>query len=149
MESTPIAPPRRKNYFVDRSFQLRFARFVIGFVFFSSVLTGLTIFGTTFLLMGEKLASVYPQGRLVPIFQSVYLWAFVSLLAVMPVIFWGSIVFSHRIAGPLPKIYKALANIGQGNFDVKLTLRQHDELRDLADVINQMAKDLRGREAKK
>ena len=149
MEPVPAAAPRRKKYFVDRAFQLRFARFVIGFVLFSSVLTGLTIFGTTFLLMGEKLASVYPQGRLVPIFQSVYLWAFVSLLAVLPIIFWGSIIFSHRIAGPLPKIYRALANIGEGKFDIKLTLRKHDELRELADAINQMSKNLRERELKK
>jgi methyl-accepting chemotaxis protein len=147
MENIPAV--RRKKYFVNRGLQLRFARFVIGFVFFSSAFTGLTIFGTTFLLMGEKLASVYPQGRLVPIFQSVYFWAFVGLLAVLPVIFWGSIVFSHRIAGPLPKIYRVLANIGEGNFDIKLTLRKHDELRELADVINEMAKKLRERESKK
>ena len=140
---------KRTKYFVDRGLQLRFARFVIAFVFFASLLTGASIFATTFLLMGEKLASVYPQGRLVPIFQSVYLWAFVSLLAVLPVIFWGSIIFSHRIAGPLPKIYKTLANIGQGNFDVKLTLRKRDELRELADAINDMAKNLRERESKK
>ena len=147
MEQVPAV--RRKKYFVNRGLQLRFARFVIGFVFFSSALTGLTIFGTTFLLMGEKLASVYPQGRLVPIFQSVYFWAAISLLAVLPVIFWGSIIFSHRIAGPLPKIYKALANIGEGNFDIKITLRKHDELRDLADVINAMAKKLRERDPKR
>ena len=137
-----MAAIQRKQYFVQKAMQLRFARFVILFVFVSSVLTGGVIFFVTFLLMGEKLASVYPQGRLVPIFQSVYLWAFVSLAAVMPIIFYGSIVFSHRIAGPLPKIYRMLQEIGQGNFDQKLVLRQHDELKELADEINDMAKNL-------
>ena len=140
---------RRTKYFVERGLQLRFARFVILFVFLSSFATGLTIFFTTFMLMGEKLASVYPQGRLVPIFQSVYLWAFLSMLGVVPFIFWGSIVFSHRIAGPLPKIYNTLREIGHGNFDVNLVLRKRDELVDLATTINEMAKNLKERETKK
>lgn len=138
-----MATLRRKKYIVERGLQLRFARFVILFVFVSALVTGAVIFFTTFMLMGEKLANVYPQGRLVEIFRSVYFWALVSLAGVMPFIFWGSIVFSHRIAGPLPKIYHALRNIGDGNFDVKLVLRKNDELRDLADEINAMARKLR------
>jgi methyl-accepting chemotaxis protein len=138
----------RKKYFVQRGMQLRFARFVILLAFVSALLTGAAIFLTTFMLMGEKLADVYPQARLVVIFQSVYFWAFVSLMSAVPFIFWGSIVFSHRIAGPLPKIYQALQSVGDGNFDVKLTLRKRDELRDLADIINEMAAKLKQREQK-
>ncbi len=138
----------RKKYFVQQGMQLRFARFVILLAFFSALLTGAAIFFTTFMLMGEKLADVYPQARLVVIFQSVYFWALMSLLAAVPFIFWGSIVFSHRIAGPLPKIYQALENIGEGNFDVKITLRKRDELRVLADHINALAEKLRTRQQK-
>ena len=138
----------RKKYFVQRDMQLRFARFVILLAFISSLLTGAAIFFTTFTLMGEKLADVYPQARLVVIFQSVYFWAFISLLASIPFIFWGSIVFSHRVAGPLPKIYQALRNIGDGNYDVRLTLRKYDELRELVDVINEMAAKLKQKEQK-
>ena len=145
----PASQYKRTKVFVERGLQLRFARFVILYVFFFASLTGLVIFLTTFMLMGEKIASVYPQGRLVPIFQSVTFWSFVSLLGVTPFIFWGSIVFSHRIAGPLPKIYRALREISDGNFDVKLVLRKRDELIGLADEINQMVLKLKERETKK
>ena len=144
-----MASIKRKQYFIQRGMQLRFARFVILFALVSSFLTGGAIFLTTFMLMGEKLASVYPQGRLIDIFQSVYFWGGMSLLAVLPFIFWGSILFSHRIAGPLPKIYQALRNVGNGNYDVKLTLRKSDELRELADEINEMARKLRDGHEKK
>ncbi len=140
---------RRKKVLVDRGLQLRFAKFVIVFVFIACLLTGLTIFYTTFLLLGERLAQVYPQGRLVDIFRTVHVAFFVNLVVILPFIFYGSIVFSHRVAGPLPKIYQSLASIGEGNFDVKLVLRKNDELRELADVINQMAKNLKERETKK
>lgn len=147
----PVSPQafRRKKYLVDRSLQFRFARFVMTFVFIACLLTGLTIFYTTFLLLGERLAQVYPQGRLVSIFRTVHIAFFVNLVVILPFIFWGSIKFSHRVAGPLPKIYQALRNIGAGNFDVKLVLRKNDELRGLADVINEMARNLKEREARK
>lgn len=140
---------RRKQYLVERGLQLRFTRFVVGFVFIACLVTGLTIFYTTFMMLGERLADVYPQGRLVTIFRSVHIVFFINMLVVLPFIFYGSIVFSHRIAGPLPKIYQAIRNIGQGDFDIKLTLRKHDELRELVDAINETAKKLKDREASK
>ena len=78
---------RRKKYFVDRGLQLRFARFVILFVFISSILTAILVFYTTFTILGGRLAEVYPQGRLVSIFRSVYLAFFVNLVVILPVIF--------------------------------------------------------------
>ncbi len=140
---------RRKKYFVAKGLQLRFTWFVVSFVLFASVLTGLTIFYTVFAMLGDKLAAVYPQGRLIEIFQSVYWVMALELLVILPLISYGSIKFSHRIAGPLPKIYQTLEGIGQGNFEVKLVLRKNDELSELAEVINRMAVDLKAREAKK
>ncbi len=143
------APFKRKKFFIVPGLQLRFARFVIIFVFLSALLTALVVFYTTFMMLGDKLANVYPQGRLVEIFRSVHLVLFFNLLLLAPIIFGFSIVFSHRIAGPLPKIYEALKQIGRGDFRVHLVLRKRDELKDLADQINQMAKNLGEREKKK
>lgn len=140
---------KRKQYFIVPSLQLRFARFVIIFVFISSLLIALTVFYTTFMMLGDKLADVYPQGRLAAIFKSVHLALLADLIVLLPIIFCFSIVFSHRIAGPLPKIYEALKQIGRGDFTVHLVLRKRDELKDLAEEINQMAKNLSDRETKK
>ncbi|MCG3176299.1 MAG: hypothetical protein MOGMAGMI_01245 [Candidatus Omnitrophica bacterium] len=140
---------RRKQYFVERGLQLRFARFVILFVFLASLATGLLVFYTSYFMLGEKLADVYPQGRLITIFKTVHIALLVDLVVMVPIIFYGSIVFSHRIAGPLPKIYRTLREIGQGNFDQKLQLRRTDELRELADVINEMTSKLKERDAAK
>ena len=140
---------RRTRYFIDRGLQLRFARFVVVFVFIASAATALTVFFTTFSMLGEKLADVYPQGRLVAIFRSVYIAFFIDLAVILPFIFWGSILFSHRIAGPMPKIYRALKAIGDGDFNINLVLRKHDELKELADGINEMARKLKERETVK
>ena len=98
-------------------------------------------------MLGEKLAAVYPQGRLIEIFSRVYLAFFIDMLVLAPIIFVGSIIFSHRVAGPLPKIYRALREIGDGNFDQHLVLRKHDELKELTLAINAMVENLKKREA--
>ena len=134
---------RRKRIFVERGMQLRFARFVLIYMLICSVITATIVFFATSSLLGEKLAGIYPQSRLTEIFGRVYIAFFLSLLASAPLLFYGALVFSHRIAGPLPKIYRALDDIGAGNFDVKVTLRQHDELVDLAEHINRMAARLK------
>ena len=140
---------RRKQFIVEKGLQFRFTRFVTFFVFLSCIATALVIFYSTFMILGGKLADVYPQARLVAIFKSVYLAFFGCMVILLPIIFWGSILFSHRIAGPLPKIYRALKDIAKGSFDVHLVLRERDELKDQADAINEMARELKERELKK
>ncbi len=134
---------RRKKIFVERGLQLRFVRFILIYMLVCSIVTAAIVFFATVALLGEKLAGIYPQSRLQEIFGRVYIAFFLSLLASAPILFYGALMFSHRIAGPLPKIYKALENIGDGNFDVKLVLRKHDELVELAESINRMAARLK------
>ena len=141
--------PRRKQFMVDRGLQLRFAQLALLFLLTCCVLTAFVVFYTTFTALSQKLVGIYPQPRLTGIFRSAYVSMFLGLLLVAPVVFCGAIVFSHRVAGPLPKIYQALHDIGAGDFNTQLTLRKKDELKDLVEAINAMAAQLKDREAKK
>ena len=140
---------RRQKYFIERGFQLRFARFVLVFMLVCCGITGFTVFYVTFTVLSEKLVGIYPQNRLIDVFRSAYVSLVLGLLFATPIIFYSALVFSHRLAGPLPKIYQALRDIGGGNFDVKLVLRKKDELKELAEIINALAAQLKQRETKK
>jgi methyl-accepting chemotaxis protein len=134
---------RRKQVVVERKIQFRYARSVLLFAIVTSFLTSTTVFFTTFSLLGDKLADVYPQGRLMAVFRTVYLAFAVNLVLAAPVLFYLSLRVSHRLAGPLPKIYDTLRKVGQGDLEQKLVLRRNDELLDLADAINEMIDNLR------
>ena len=140
---------RRKQFIVERGLQLRFARLALVFVLICCAMTAWVVFTTTFTVLSEKLVGIYPQARLTSIFRSAYTNVLLGLLLVAPVIFYGALVFSHRIAGPLPKIYDALRAIGAGHFDTRVNLRKKDELRELAEVINAMAAQLKERDSQK
>jgi methyl-accepting chemotaxis protein len=54
-----------------------------------------------------------------------------------------SIFISHKTAGPLYRLKKSIAEITEGNLDVKVRLRKWDDLKDLAEHVNMLAEELR------
>lgn len=136
---------KRTQYLVAKKIQFRFAVFVMFFVVSVSVATSAAVFFSTLFVLGDKLAAVYPQGRLMPIIQSAYLTFFVIIGISIPIVLFTSIRFSHRIVGPLPKIYRYLAELGNGTYPGRLIIRSKDELHDLAGAINRMADNLKAK----
>lgn len=129
---------RRLNYFVLPKLQLKFAGWLLVIVFGISVFTALTIYYSIWMLLGEKLAAVYPQGRLVQILNSANLTLFLRMLIITPVLVAVAIYLSHRIAGPIFNINRSLGEVARGNFSLRIRLRKTDELQDVASNINKV-----------
>lgn len=142
---TPRPRYQRKQILVVKKIQYRFAAFVILLAAGTAFLTSFAVFFTVLTVLGDKLASVYPQGRLAPIVRSAYLSFIVVFAVSVPLIVYLAIRFSHKVVGPLPKIYRYLMSVGQGIHPGKLVLRDGDHLHELAAAINQMADDLKSR----
>lgn len=140
---------RRRQFLVEKRLQSKVAWQATGFLLFNSIIMGLAIFFTTYMILAEKITNVYPSSQVTLIFRNVYMALVGVILLFLPLMYYASIVFSHRVAGPLPKIHQALRQIGNGNYEINLILRKNDILKDLATTINQMARHLKEREAKK
>ncbi len=136
---------KRTRYLVKTGFQLKYVGLILLFMFVVAWLVGVTIYYTGWFLMGEKLANVYPQGRLVAIMATINTRLAVRLLLITPLVILVSIFLSHKIAGPIYRIEKFLKSIANGDLSAKLRLRKNDELQDLADAINEMTNDLENR----
>jgi len=134
---------RRKRYLIKRGMQFRYIGIVFALVILASIVTGYTVFATGWTLLGEKLASVYPQGRLVYVFRTTNMALMRNLLLVSPFIFLLALIFSHKVAGPVYRIEKSIDEIAGGNLMLKVKLRKGDELKDLAEIINVMTENLR------
>jgi len=135
----------RKHYLVKKRLQFRIALVVLGATVVSSILAGAAVYWASWVAFGHKLGMVYPAGRLIEAMRQVYAILFAYILLISPLIITLSILFSHRIAGPLIRIERTLDEIGRGNFDVHINLRKHDELKDIAETINEMAASLKKR----
>ncbi len=134
-------PIFRKKYIIKKGLQFRYIGLIFALVILACIVTGYTVFATGWTLLGEKLANVYPQGRLVDVFKTTNMTLIKNLLFISPLIFTLGLLFSHKIAGPLYRIEKTIDEIAKGNLGLRIRLRKGDELRDLADTINSMAEN--------
>ena len=129
---------RRTQYFIAKKFQLRYVGMILLLVYLTAVMCSYVIYYTMMLTMGDKLANVYPQGRLISIVNMVNFRILLSMLLVAPLVIVIGIYASHKVAGPIYRIEKFLGSMAGGDLSMLLTLRRNDELISLADGINRV-----------
>ena len=62
---------RRKQYLIAKNFQLKYVGMILLLVSLTAIMCSYVIYYTMMLMMGDKLANVYPQGRLISIVNMV------------------------------------------------------------------------------
>ncbi len=137
------AKKTRIKLFVARGFQVRFIALILAFMFSIAFLAGYIVYFTAWVMFGEKLARVYPQGDLLDIVNKVNMVLLSRLLLISPIVVLIGLVLSNRIAGPIHRIKKYLNDIARGNYDKRLNLRKKDELKDLAMELNKLVVKLK------
>lgn len=55
----------------------------------------------------------------------------------------ASLVTSNKIFGPLVRIQSYIKRVGEGNFEERIALRKGDDLKPLADALNEMVENLK------
>lgn len=55
----------------------------------------------------------------------------------------ATLVTSNKIFGPIGRIQNYIKRVGQGNFEERITLRKGDDLKPLADALNEMVENLK------
>jgi methyl-accepting chemotaxis protein len=63
---------------------------------------------------------------------------FVLLLATLPMFIWDTVKLSHRFAGPMYRLQKALQDLAAGDEPSPIRLRKGDFWKDVADDFNAM-----------
>ena len=139
----PQPPYRRKQYLVDRGYQLRFVTRIFLVVFTVAVTSSLI--ATTLLWTNMYRPELDTQTPLIGSLIAVATTLLIELLLAIPIVYIFGVRQSHRVVGPIQRIKRTLEAIGAGDFSKRITLRQGDALEDLAKSINQMAANLQQR----
>ena len=129
---------KRRTYIVDSGLQFKYAALVVSFAIIAAFLAGYTVFYTGWHLLGERLADVYPQGRLMVVIKTVNMALIRNIALLVPFILVISVLFSHRMAGPIIQIERVLDSIAAGDLDGGVYLRKRDEMKRVAEAINKM-----------
>ena len=131
---------RRRNYFINKELQGRFI-----FSFFVLVLAGGFLLTAIFsLLSADSLTIVYNDNNLrlgktpLILFKEMLgaHWIFAVTGGILVVVV--SMFLSHRVAGPLYRFEKSLEEMNRRNFDLEIRLRNKDEGKELARMLNEL-----------
>lgn len=130
---------RRIQLITDRRFQMQYIFLVLGFMVATFLVAALVIYLAGWEPLIERLANVYPQGRLQSALEVIYLRLLLGMVLLMPFAVLAAVLVSHRMAGPLVRIRRYLRLMARGEFDLApLELRRYDELKDIAALINEI-----------
>jgi HAMP domain-containing protein len=133
---------KRTRLFVLRGFQIRYISLILLFMFVTVGVTAYMVYMTTWVMFGEKLAAVYPQGLLFDIVNKVNAVLFLRLIFLSPLVILIGLILSHRIAGPIYHIETFIKKILSDDYGHRVTLRENDELQDLAKGLNALVEKL-------
>ena len=130
----------RKQYLVDRAYQLRFVARLLVVVFMIAM--GSSLIASAILWKSMYSNDLEQQAHIVSGLVGIAMTLLVELLLAVPILYYLGIRQTHRVVGPLKRMSRAIEAIGQGDFSQRLVLRKGDVLEDLAKTINRMAESL-------
>jgi methyl-accepting chemotaxis protein len=136
---------KRANFLINKRFQLKFAFFVCSWIFALSMVYPIIIYNIFeyFLNLASNPQHVQLTVDVVRNVENQVLMILgVLQLLFLAITFMLSIFISHRIAGPLYKLRKAMEEVARGNFDQRITFRKNDHFNDMQDSFNDMIQHL-------
>jgi len=129
---------RRRKFLINKAYQFKYSLFLIGLILVLFIGIALSTYYLVYPMLSKQFfgAITYTQAKnlanrliLVYFFETVIFIIFVFLL---------TIIFSHRIIGPVNRFKELVDKIRGGDFSTRIHLREHDEFKGLADSIDEL-----------
>jgi hypothetical protein len=131
---------RRRKKIIKPRQQLKLACFVVIFLLVYSLVFGLAIFYPLAMALREP-ATVGQHARAAVVILGLHETIWPALGFVLCLSFVGTILFSHRIAGPIYRLERAVEDFVRGDFK-PIRLRKSDEFKEIEDSVNSLARYL-------
>ena len=129
---------RRRNYVVNKEFQLKYAIWNASWLLIFAILLGFLIFYPLYVEISNAV-STEQERELYRTFLTLHETVWLPLAIILAGIFLTNIIMTHRVAGPVYRLRLTLADMAKGNFKKRIKFRKWDEFQDLAELCNQVS----------
>ena len=136
---------KRKNYFINKAFQVEFILKFCGLVAIGCVIFGVIVY----IFSSKTLTTSFENSRLVVkstadyLLPGLLLGGAVAGLLIAAVTAVVVMLMTHRVVGPMYRFKKYAEQVGAGALSPGLQIRQKDQFQNLVGVFNKMTDDLR------
>lgn len=138
---------RRKNYYIKKDFQRNFILKFCILALAGSAVSGIIIYAMSL----TTVTTTFENSKLVIKSTADFILPAVLLSSLAFIIVVGiasiaiTLFTSHKIAGPLYRMEKDIREVAAGNLRQEFNLRVGDEIRPMAEALNEMSGFLKGR----
>ena len=136
---------KRRNFYIDKDFQSKFITKFCLIVCAGSLVTIAFLYylarvSTTVSIINSRVAVTTTSDFILPLLIQtvVVVTIFVSVATILVTLF-----VSHHIAGPLYRFKQTFKDLADGIFTKKISLREGDQLKEMAEEINHMINAVR------
>lgn len=143
-EATVRKYDRRKRYLINRKFQLNFIAIFIGLIIIGSIFSLFLVYYLSSDTITATVENFHPTFQktsqvLLPafIYTNLITISVISLAAFIIILYK-----SHKIAGPIYRFEKDLAEIDKGNLSLNFSLRKNDQFKRTYRDLEKLAKSL-------
>lgn len=127
---------------ITEGYLKRFLLIILGMFIFFSLMSALVLYKNLHLpLFNHHYGAIHAMVTQIKeslIIKTIEINLFFFLLTTIGMILLG-ILYSHRIVGPLFRVKKFSAVLGEGRFDERISFRKKDAIHTLSSELNEMA----------
>jgi len=134
-----------KNILINSDYQLRYS-FIVSLSYLGLVALLITV---SYLYLSEHYVPLIEQAvsediknQLLAEVQEIILYMGLTVVSSVLIIILGSIVISHRVAGPMHNLRRVCDEIRKGDFKARVHFRSKDEFKEVPDAFNSMVDKL-------
>ena len=138
-----MVPFYKRRYFIEKPLQTKYIVLTILLLLIYTVLfVAILIFPYIVPLTFD--APLEEQAKAARMLLALHGSIWPALGTVIVILSSTSIFITHKMAGPVYRLKRTLAEVSNGNLDIIVRLRKNDDLKDLAKGLNLVIDDLRG-----
>ena len=131
---------QRFHYIVRPALQLKYVVAVVVIISLTALALYFSFWSSLIHSAGLERLSAGDMRALERAYQTNFAWVVVILLCAFGLL---SIYIFHRIAGPLYVFERAIKNLATGDLTTDISLRKHDELKEIAGELQGMIDNIR------
>ena len=132
----------RKNLIIQKKLQLRYMWLVLLSVILVSAVIVLSIYVSYWSLISEKMVSSQVKILFEEMLKNMNALLLFEIPIVLFLVGFASIVFSHKVAGPVYRLEQAACEVAKGDLTSNVRLRGDDELKNLSNVFNSVVDNI-------
>jgi methyl-accepting chemotaxis protein len=141
----PLERKRRRVYIVNKSLQYRFLATIIIYCFITVAFLSVYLFVPEIMRLEDESISVHVRAAAAERILTFHSRIWPAAIALISFLGIHSILFFHRVAGPLYRFDLAFERIREGDMNFQVRIRTKDYLHAEEEVINEMIEVIAGK----